>query len=82
MSKNRYNTGANVLCSMILLSANVALEIDSFPSPDKQIFVHPLHCPYKDNRPPWERSNYSINIPKEEDGDRQQRESDSRLDIM
>lgn len=50
MNKNRYNTGTNVLCSMILLTANVALEI--FPSPDEQIFVHPLHCLCKDNRPP------------------------------
>lgn len=37
---------------MTLLTANVTLEIDSFPCPDKQIFVHPMHCTYKDNRPP------------------------------
>lgn len=39
--QNRYNAGARVLCSKILLTANVTPEIDSFPSAEKQIFVHP-----------------------------------------
>lgn len=50
--QNRYYAGAHVLCSKILLTANVTPEIDSFPSAEKQIFVHPFYCPYKENRPP------------------------------
>lgn len=50
--QNRYNAGAHVLCSKILLTANVTPEIDSFPSAEKQIFVQPFYCPYKENRPP------------------------------